>query len=92
MKITVDLPLFQDIILKYGYGSLYSLEGLRIVFEHVELLEYQTGVENELEPVLVASSYIEVMEEGLEEWENAIVVGETSYKTYILYTGTNHDR
>ena len=59
MKTTVNLYDFRDAFQRADRAANFSYDGLRVLFEHLEQLELDTGDEMELDVVALCCEYAE---------------------------------
>ena len=59
MKQTVDFQTFRDTFRAYDRADQFSREGLELLFDHLEEMERDNGVETELDVVALCCDYTE---------------------------------
>ena len=65
MKQTVDFQTFRDTFRAYDRGDQFSREGLEMLFDHLEEMERDNGVEAELDVVALCCDYTEDTPESI---------------------------
>ncbi len=68
MKITVSAHEFREAFRKYGRDNSFSYDGIDALFEYLEDLERDTGIEDEFDVVGICGDYTEY--EDLEEFHD----------------------
>lgn len=97
MKITVDFSAFRAAFHDMGRGDTFSREALRIIFDHLEECEENSGEERELDVIAICSDFVEweksdhadedVREEEDEAKRNSddwFIIGETDDSFVVL--------
>lgn len=65
MKQTVDFQTFRDTFRAYDRADQFSREGLELLFDHLEEMERDNGVEAELDVVALCCDYTEDTPESI---------------------------
>lgn len=65
MKQTVDFQTFRDTFRAYDRADQFSREGLELLFDHLEEMERDNGVEAELDVVALCCDYSEDTPESI---------------------------
>ena len=65
MKQTVDFQTFRDTFRAYDRADQFSREGLEMLFDHLEEMERDNGVEAELDVVALCCDYTEDTPESI---------------------------
>lgn len=65
MKTTVSFYDFRDAFRAYDRGDQFSYEGLKALFDHLEQMERDNGVETELDVVALCCDYYEDTPEAI---------------------------
>ena len=65
MKQTVDFQTFRDTFRAYDRADQFSREGLELLFDHLEEMERDNGVETELDVVALCCDYTEDTPENI---------------------------
>ena len=65
MKQTVDFQTFRDTFRAYDRVDQFSREGLELLFDHLEEMERDNGVETELDVVALCCDYTEDTPESI---------------------------
>lgn len=65
MKTTVDFQTFRDTFRAYDRADQFSREGLEMLFDHLEEMERDNGVEAELDVVALCCDYTEDTPESI---------------------------
>ena len=76
MKQTVSKSDFRDAFQKCGRGEQFSYDALGVIFDYLEELEENDGIETELDPIAVCCEFTEY--KNIKEFQEAY---STDYET-----------